>query len=205
VIAYPNSALLTMFDDHCCQITGGGTYVSATGPSRGLVLKLDLQSHTATMAGQYSHGSGFEAEYMGNLQPLPGGNEFVGWGSASYLTEYDVSGHELLDAKLPSPDLTYRSEVEPWVGLPLYPPAGAARRLGAKTTVYASWNGATQVASWKVLGGPSAGQLSAVATRPKAGFETAIPVAQSDSTFKLEALDSGGAVIGTSAAFTAAG
>ncbi len=36
--------IVTMFDDHCCQITGGGTYVSPTGPSRGLVIKLNPQS-----------------------------------------------------------------------------------------------------------------------------------------------------------------
>ena len=29
----PNSTV-TLFDDHCCQLTGGGTYVPATGPSR---------------------------------------------------------------------------------------------------------------------------------------------------------------------------
>ena len=37
-----------------------------------------------------SHGSSFDSEYMGSLQPLAGGNEFVGWGSAPYLTEYSA-------------------------------------------------------------------------------------------------------------------
>ena len=132
VVTYPGTPLLTLFDDHCCQITGGGTYVSATAPSRGLVLKLDGTNHTATVAGQYSHGSDFNAEYMGSLQPLPGGNEFVGWGSANYLSEYNASGQMLLDAKLPSPDITYRATVEPWTGAPLSPPQGAARRRAAR-------------------------------------------------------------------------
>jgi EmrB/QacA subfamily drug resistance transporter len=113
VVTYPDTPLLTLFDDHCCQITGGGTYVTATGPSRGLVLKLDLKAHTATVAGQYSHGSGFDAEYMGSLEPLPGGNEFVGWGSANYFSEYNASGQMLLDAKLPYPDITYRAVLGP--------------------------------------------------------------------------------------------
>jgi len=204
VVAYSGSPLITMFDDHCCQITGGGTYVSATGPSRGLVLKLDQATRTATVAGQYSHGSGFDSEYMGSLQPLPNGNEFVGWGSASYLTEFSVSGQKLLDANLPYPDITYRSELEPWVGLPTYPPVGAARRRAGKTTVYASWNGATQVASWRVLGGSSAGSLSAVATGAKSGFETALAVTASDSTCEVQALNSAGKVIGTSRPFTVA-
>jgi EmrB/QacA subfamily drug resistance transporter len=206
VEAYPNSPLLTMFDDHCCQITGGGTYVSATGPSRGLVLKLNTATHTATVAGQYSHGSGFDSEYMGDLQPLPGGNEFVGWGSAGYLTEYSVSGQKLLDASLPYPDITYRSEVEPWVGEPLTSPAGAALNHDGRTTVYASWNGATQVASWRVLGATAAGgPPSTLAATPRSGFETAIPITGADTSFQLQALDADGKVIGTSGRFTARG
>jgi EmrB/QacA subfamily drug resistance transporter len=205
VEAYPGSNLLTMFDDHCCQITGGGTYVSATGPSRGLVLKLDTATHTATVADQYSHGANFDSEYMGDLQPLANGNEFAGWGSAGYLTEYSDSGQKLLDASLPYPDITYRSEVDPWVGEPTYPPAGAARRTGAETNVYASWNGATRVASWRVLGGSSAGSLSTVANAARSGFETSIPVSGADTTFKVQALDASGKVIGTSRSFAAAG
>jgi EmrB/QacA subfamily drug resistance transporter len=198
VVTYPGTALLTLFDDHCCQITGGGTYVSATGPSRGLVLKLDLKSHTATVAGQYSHGAGFDAEYMGSLQPLPGGNEFVGWGSANYFSEYDASGQMLLDATLPSPDITYRALLEPWTGSPLSPPRGAVRRRGGKTTVYASWNGATQVSRWRVLTGHST-----IATAPRSGFETAIPIGSGATAFRVQALDGHGRVLGTSRAFSA--
>jgi EmrB/QacA subfamily drug resistance transporter len=198
VVVYPGSPLVTLFDDHCCQITGGGTYVSPTGASRGLVLKVDQNTHTATVAGQFSHGSTFDAEYMGSVQPLPNGNEFVGWGSAPYLSEFSSSGQLLMDAILPHPDLSYRARVEPWVGLPLYPPTGAARSTHGKTTVYASWNGATQLASWKVLGSGGA----VIATHAKSGFETAIPVSGSDKTFKVQALDTRGRVIGTSGDFS---
>jgi hypothetical protein len=199
VVTYPGSPLITMFDDHCCQITGGGTYVSPTGPSRGLVLKLDQQAHTATLASEYSHGSRFDSDYMGSLEPLSNRNEIVGWGSSPFITEYSASGDMLLDARLPGSDITYRAQVEPWVGQPLTPPAAAARQKDGKTTVYASWNGATQVASWKVLSG--AGQT--VATAAKSGFETAIPVSQSGQTFTVQALDAHGRVIGTSREFRA--
>jgi EmrB/QacA subfamily drug resistance transporter len=206
VSVYPGSNLLTLFDDHCCQITGGGTYVNPTAPSRGLVLKLDTRNHTATVAGQYSHGTNFDAEYMGNIEPLANGNEFVGWGSAPFFTEYDAAGNMLLDARLPGSDISYRATLEPWVGLPLYPPAGAARRTSAgKTAVYATWNGATQVASWKVLGGAGTGAQTAAATAPRSGFETAIPVSQSYKTFKVQALAANGRVLGTSAQFTVGG
>jgi EmrB/QacA subfamily drug resistance transporter len=202
VVVYPGSPLVTLFDDHCCQLTGGGTYVNPTSYSRGLVLKVDQRRHTATLAGQYTHGANFNAEYMGSLEPLANGNEMVGWGSAPFFTEYDSSGNMLLDARLPGHDLSYRATVEPWVGRPAYPPAGAARRTGGKTVVYASWNGATQVRSWRVLGGSNSGAQAQVASAGKSGFETAIPVAQGYKTFRVQALDGHGRVLGTSRAFT---
>ena len=201
VVTYPGSPLVTMFDDHCCQITGGGTYVSPTGPSRGLVLKVDQQTHTATLAGEYSHGSKFDSDYMGSLEPLANGNEMVGWGSSPFITEYSASGDMLLDARLPGSDISYRARVEPWVGQPLTPPAATARQQGGRTIVYASWNGATQVASWKVLAQSGTGAGTVAATAAKSGFETAIPVGSAGKTFTVQALDAHGKVIGTSHQF----
>jgi hypothetical protein len=200
VALHPGS-MVSLFDDHCCQITGGGTYVSPTGPSRGLELKLDQRTHTATLAGQYTHGARFDADYMGNTQPLANGGAFVGWGSRPNFSEYSGSGKLLLDVVLPKPDISYRATLEQWVGLPLYPPVGAARERGGKPTVYASWNGATRVVSWRVLAGQSARGLAVVATSAKLGFETAIPVRQSFRTFKVQALDANGRVIGSSRLF----
>ena len=202
VVVYPGTPLLSMFDDHCCQITGGGTYVSPTAPSRGLVLRLDPTARTATLVDQYSHGSGFDADYMGSVQPLSGGNELVGWGSAPYFSEYTAGGQLLTDATLPHPDLSYRTRLEPWVGLPLTPPAAAVRKRGSTIIVYASWNGATEAASWRVLAGADRSHLTRVARAPKSGFETAIALRQSYGTIEVQALDSRGHVLGTSSTVT---
>ncbi len=193
---------VTMFDDHCCQLTGGGTSVPATGPSRGLVLKLDQAARTATLVAQYPGGGKFETEYMGDTQPLQNGNTFVGWGSEPYLSEYSPSGRLLLEGSFPGSDLSYRSTLEPWVGLPLSPPAGAARTNGNSTTVYASWNGATEVVSWRVLAVAGAGRMTAVATHARSGFETAIAVPPGYSGFEVQALGAGGRAIGVSRLFT---
>jgi EmrB/QacA subfamily drug resistance transporter len=205
VAVYRGSPLVTLFDDHCCQITGGGTYVNPTAPSRGLVLKLDQRTHRASLAGQYSHGENFDAEYMGNLEPLGNGNEFVGWGSAPFFTEYDSDGNMLLDARMPGSDISYRATLEPWVGKPLYPPAGAARGSGGRTVVYASWNGATEVRAWRVLAGASDSTQTSVASARKSGFETAIRVTQAYRRFRVQALDAHGHAIGTSNAFGLSG
>ncbi len=197
-----SDSTVTMFDDHCCQLTGGGTSVPATGASRGLVLNLDRQSSTATLVAQFTGGDRFETEYMGDTQPLTNGNAFVGWGSEPYFSEYSRSGQRLLEANFPGHDLSYRETLEPWVGLPLTAPAGAARRQGGRTTVYASWNGATQLASWRVLAGSATGRLRAVATTATTGFETAIPVPAGDESFEVQALNADGRAIGVSRAFS---
>jgi EmrB/QacA subfamily drug resistance transporter len=201
-VALENPTTVTMFDDHCCQLTGGGTRVPPTGPSRGLVLKLNQSTHVATLAAQYTGGGQFESEYMGDTQPLANGNVFIGWGSEPYFSEYSASGKLLLEANFPGNDLSYRSMVEQWVGLPLSSPVGAARQTGGRTTVYASWNGATQVVSWRVLGGSGAKQMAVVTSTARSGFETTIPVAKSYASFEVQALDANGKVIGTSSAFS---
>jgi len=197
-----SGSTVSLFDDHCCQLTGGGTSVSATGPSRGLVLKLNQQTRTATLVAQYNGGGKFETEYMGDTQPLQNGNTFVGWGSEPYLSEYSPSGKLLLEGSFPGSDLSYRSTLEQWVGLPLSPPAGAARQTDGKTTVYASWNGATQVVSWRVLATAGAGRMTVVASAAKSGFETAIGVQTSYKSFEVQALAVDGRVIGASRLFT---
>jgi EmrB/QacA subfamily drug resistance transporter len=197
------SLTVTVFDDHCCQLTGGGTSVPATGPSRGLVLELNQSTHVATLVAQYGNREGFKSEYMGDTQPLANGNTFVGWGSAPYFTEYSATGKLLLEAEFPGSDLSYRTMVEQWVGLPLSTPAGAARQAGATTTVYASWNGATQVASWRVLAGASASHLVTVSSAPRSGFETTIPAPKGYRSYRVQALDSSGKVLGVSPLFSA--
>jgi EmrB/QacA subfamily drug resistance transporter len=200
VMLEPNS-MVSVYDDHCCQLTGGGSYVEPTGPSRGLLLRLDQRTHTAMLAAQYVRDPGFNAAYMGDTQPLPNGNVFVGWGSEPYFSEYSRSGKLLFEGEFPGSNLSYRATLEQWVGSPLTQPKGAARRTGAGTTVYASWNGATQVTSWRVLARSTTGRMKAVASAAKAGFETAVPVPAGYTSFRLEGLDAGGRVLGSSQQF----
>ncbi len=192
---------VTIFDDHCCQLTGAGTYLPATAPSRALVLKLGLASHTAAVAGQFLHDSPDPA-YMGSTEVLPNGNVFVGWGEQPYFSEYSRSGRLLLDGVLPGVDLSYRAiQVPHFTGVPLSPPAGAVRISEGTMKVYASWNGDTEVSKWRVLAGQAAGQLRPVATKAKAGFETAITVRPGYHVFEVQALNRKGRVIGTSKPF----
>jgi hypothetical protein len=68
--------------------------------------------------------------------------------------------------------------------------------------VYASWNGATEVASWRVLAAAAGARMTAVASAARSGFETAIPLGQAYDSFRVQALTAAGRVIGTSQAFS---
>jgi hypothetical protein len=196
-------SLVTLFDDHCCLARGADTWVDATAPSRGLVLKLDQQARRATLVAEYGADRRIAAAYMGDSQPLPNGNVLIGWGSQPYFSEYSHSGDLLLDAVLPQPDIFYRVNRAQWVGRPLDRPSVAVRPEHGKTVAYASWNGATEVSSWKIWAGPP-GHESAVATAPKSGFETAISVPRIRGQVVLQALDARGRVLGSSLPFTPA-
>jgi hypothetical protein len=94
---------------------------------------------------------------------------------------------------------SYRGFRFPWVGRPSDPPSVAARVQNGGTMVWASWNGATQVATWRVLAGATAATLSVVGAPVKtSGFETTITLSKSYGVVEVQALNSAGQVLGTS-------
>ncbi len=159
---------VSLFNDNCCEITGPGVFAKPNGASGGLVLTLNTASHTASLASSYTHKNRpLDPAFLGSMNVLPNGNALVGWGSQPYFSEYSKTGQLLLDAVWPGKDLSYRAEFSGnWVGTPYFPPSGAARKAKGKVTVYASWDGATQVTAWKVLAGSNPNHLPVVATKP---------------------------------------
>jgi hypothetical protein len=167
-------------------------------PSRGEIVKLDLKTKTATLAGQLVRTPGpLRTGSQGNLQSLPGGGWMVGWGGLPNFTEFNAQGQVVYDAQLPAGENSYRVYREPWVAQPASTPAIAARTVGATNTVYASWNGASTVDSWQLLTGSSSTRLTVVSTTPRSGFETTIP-APSAAFFQVRALSASGRVLGAS-------
>ena len=193
----PNGEI-SLFDDECCAFLPSGKAAPPVngGSSRGLILKLNSVSHTASVVAQYLRGA-LVAGTQGSMQVLPNGDAFVGWGAQPFFSEFSSAGKLIFDVAFPSPDLSYRARRQVWTGLPLYGPSGAARRVGGHTIVYASWNGATRVAAWRLLSGSNSHKLAvAVKTTPRHGFETAIGAKRGAQAFQVEALDSRGRVIG---------
>jgi hypothetical protein len=168
--------------------------------SRVIVLALDKQTMTATLVSSFVHPTQLLAASQGDFQPLAGGNWFVGWGQEPFFSEFSPEGRMLFDAHLPNAYQSYTVLKFPWSGGPTQPPALAVRAVSEGGVVaYASWNGATEVASWRVLAGSSPTILKQVGSTAKTGFETAIALSTAPRYLAVQALDEAGAVIGISA------
>jgi hypothetical protein len=170
--------------------------------SRGLLLDPNTASHSVTLVKQFTNPTKtLLAESQGNTLNLdPGestaGNWLMGYGGLPNFTEYDPSGHVLLDGTLGKNVQSFRTYLSPWSAQA----PGAPSVAVSGSSVAVSWNGATNVASWRVLGGSSTTTLASVTSAAKAGFQTTISVPAGTAYVAVQALDASGAVLGTSRA-----
>jgi hypothetical protein len=186
--------------DGSISIFDNGASPTVHSQSRGIVLSLSSQHKSATLVSQFKHPSPLLAASQGNMQALANGDWFIGWGQVPDFSEFSATGQLLFDAHFPRHTQSYRGFRFAWVGRPAHPPAFAVQRAaGGAGTVYASWNGATQVASWRVLAGPTPASLQPVAQAVRSGFETAIalPATATGPVVTVQALDASGAIMST--------
>jgi hypothetical protein len=176
--------------------------VNRVEQSRAIVVEIDEGAMIASLAREYTHPDKVRSATQGNVQVLPNNNVFVGWGSAPVFSEFDHDGKLLFGAAYPTESESYRAFRFPWSGQPIDDPAIAAE-LGAddEVTIYASWNGATEVTTWQVLAGSAPDQLEPLASVPSQGFETVITVRTTEPYVGLKAVNSSGRVLGTTSAF----
>jgi hypothetical protein len=160
---------VTVFDD------GAGPPV-AHEQSRGLTLRLDPERRTASVVRVDQHAPSLLASYEGNLQQLANGDQVLGWGQQPYFTEFDPSGQVVFDGRFVDANSSYRVYRFPWTATPSTVPAIAAPVAGPTMAVYASWNGATSVAAWRILAGNRPAGLRPVAMARRQGFETRVQV-----------------------------
>jgi hypothetical protein len=165
--------------------------------TRPIVLKIDPATKTAKILKTYVRPKKLSSPFEGNLELLPGGGAFVGWGGIRKLTEFSPAGRVLFEMTLPYGD-TYRGYRLPWTGSPGGKPLVAV----AGDRVYASWNGKQRIARWQVLAGPDSDHLAVVASRPWAGLETMIGLETPPNAVAVRALDAAGRTLGRSAALS---
>jgi hypothetical protein len=200
---------VTFYWQHDAKFEPGGLislFDNASDPpkekqSRGLLLAPDLRRRSVRLVAQFVNPSRtLLASSQGNTLSLPGGNWLLGYGGLPDFTELDASAHVLLDGTLGRNVQSFRVTLSPWSAqAPGSPTIVAAPGAGGGLRVKVSWNGATAVASWRLLAGSSAASLAPVATVPRAGFETSINAAAAGPYVAVQALDGARAVLGVSA------
>lgn len=191
VLVQPNGTF-TEFDD-------GAGPPTIQSQSRGLELSVNETKKTVTLIKQFEHTPALSANFEGNVQVLSNGDVFVGWGQQPYFSEFNSAGKLIFDARFTSNTSSYRAYRMAWSGQPLTPPNLAVYPNSNGTTeVWASWNGATTVSSWRVLAGPSPSALTPLVTAAKRGFETAIAAPSGAAYFAVQALGSAGQVLSAS-------
>ncbi len=169
--------------------------------SRGVLLKPDFATRTVALAKSLVNPTKtLLAPAQGNTLALPGGAWLMGYGNLPNFTEYDASGHVLLDGTLGHNVQDFRTYLSPWSGQPSTLPALVARRNGASVQAQTSWNGATDVTSWQLFAGASPSALAPVTTVPRSGFQTTARVTTSAAYIESRALDANGNVLGVSPA-----
>jgi hypothetical protein len=186
--------------DGSISIFDNGSSPTVHPQSRGIVLQLNAQAGTASLVTELTHTPRLVAESQGNFQALPNGDWFMGWGQEPFFSELSPAGKVLFEAHFPPSVQSYRSFRFPWVGTPEHPPTFAFVPEAGAGTVYASWNGATQVASWRVVSGASRTTLAPVVSAARSGFETAVklPSTAVGPYVAVQAFDATGALLGTS-------
>ena len=184
---------LTFFDD--------GSNPPIHRQSRGVVIRLDLKARRAHLVSVYTHANPqLLAASQGNMQTLANGNTLLGYGGVPAISEFAKDGSLLFDAHQPYDMSFYRAFRFPWSGRPQTPPTVLAslNDTGEATVVHASWNGATEVASWRVLAAKKDGSLKAQVEIRAIGFESSTTLPVKYAHVAVQALDSGGRVLGTS-------
>ena len=138
---------VTIFDN-------GGGLPFVHPQSRGIRERIDTRQMTATLIREYDHFPKVSASVEGGLQLLPDGNAVIGWGAEPYFPSTTPPG-----ARSSTRTSATRS---PATARSASLGAASQRRgrrwrwrRGMASEVYASWNGATDVAAWRVLAGPS--------------------------------------------------
>jgi hypothetical protein len=176
---------ITLFDNHL--------YSGTDGESRGMKFQLNDDETRATLLQAYAYDKHLGTA-MGSVQVLGNGNVLVGWGTDPAVTEFTAAGKAVYEATLGG--ISYRSYRHEWTAHPTTVPDIAVRSEGDGMRVYASWNGATQVKTWRFLAS-SSGDPAPVGEVARSGFETSMLVSRS-SRFAVQALDANGEILAAS-------
>lgn len=187
-----NGSRLSVFDD--------GSAPQEEPQSSAKVLSINQSAGTVSLIHRYTHSPSLSANSAGSTQVLPNGDVFVGWGPEPDFSEYTPDGRQIFNGVFVWGTATYRAFRFPWSAQPAAPPKMAlVPTSDGGVTVYASWNGATNVRQWQVVDGTLQTQLTADGPPvSRSGFETPIHLSNRPPFVAVQAIGASGQVLGTS-------
>ncbi len=170
-----NQFTFTNDDGFCIQhdirrLPNGNITLFDNQNARAVEYQIDEANKTVTRVWEYRDPT-INPLVMGNAQRLPNGNTMIGWGSGGTITEVTPDA-EIAMQWLLNGEYTYRVFRYPWKGFPTTAPSLALQEDNDALTLYFSWNGATEIASYRIYGGTKSHQMSLLETQEKQGFET---------------------------------
>jgi hypothetical protein len=186
---------ISVFDDGAAQFADGSGYRRSESHSRGVVLDIDEGGKAVRLLRAYRHPNRVLVNAMGNFQTLPDGRVLLGWGTYPVASEFLPDGSLIADSGLGKKHDSYRTYKYPWRATPADLPQLAAThdRHSGRTTLYVTWNGATDVARWLVSTGSHPSGVRPMGVARRHGFETAIRLPAHHGAYaKVTALDSAG-------------
>ena len=194
-----NLTEMTLFDN------GAADWVKTENETRGLWLSIDYDDMSVTLKQDYISPEGILSISQGSVQVLSNGNVFMGYGSNGAFIEYTNDGEAIWDVQFGiignSSVQSYRAYKQNWQGFPSWNPSIAAAGNGTdNTTVYMSWNGATEIKQWAILASNSSSSLATADNLwknvTKSGFETNVTVGTNARYIRAAALNADGEVLG---------
>ncbi|KAL0571284.1 hypothetical protein V5O48_010675 [Marasmius crinis-equi] len=185
------NATMSLFDN------AGMSGVHNESTARGLILGLDFENMKATLIQAFIPWNPSVSESQGSVQVQPNGNVLIGWGQNPWVAEYNSSGALIWTTQFGVNNVQgYRALRYNWTGTPSTSPSlEIVQGKSSLLSVYASWNGATEINKWELLGSTSSDGTSPVSlyNKTKGGFETTITVGASNlekySHFAVRAID----------------
>ncbi|PPJ59533.1 hypothetical protein CBER1_08886 [Cercospora berteroae] len=190
--------VLSFFDNGSNSFHATGEY------SHGWIVELDHVNNIATMVKEFGAPEpqgGLLSTSQGNLQLLPNGGAHIGWGEHAYFSEHLPDGEATMYAHVAeraSNVMIYRSNKYNWTAQPVTKPAlwTYSRFAQDHMGLWVSWNGATEVKSWKFYTGDTAnGPWTLSGNVWKTGFETEHHIQGFAPWAYAEAIDANGRVM----------
>ena len=181
--------------------------------SSGIVAIVNETDMSSTLTERYVDPQHKLSDSQGDLQFLPNGNKFMGMGALPFAIEFTDnstgSSEVVFYANLANSNgdgfSSYRNFKFNWTAQPTAPPTLFAYAQNCSTAVvfYASWNGATEVATWRLSAFESgtSGPMNTIGFTPKTGFETMVLMGRAlpGLAYVAEAMAADGTVLGQSA------